>query len=203
MTMFPLMPNCRLALFCWAALFASLTPLAQADRADRSKPLNVSANAQNGNLETGESIFEGNFLATQGSMTMRADRAVIRRDKDGNILATATGMPVTYREKRENSLDYINAAANRVEYDGRTGGLRLIGQARITSSDGEVKGDLITYNSETGAYQVQSDGKVTGDVKDVVRAVILPRPAKEAPVAPPPAAAPLKTDTSLPATPPK
>jgi lipopolysaccharide export system protein LptA len=169
---------------------------AWADRADRAKPLNLSANAYSGNLEVGESTWEGNFVAEQGSMLIRADRATLKRDKDGNISVIALGAPVTYREKREKSDDVINAFADRVEYDERTGTIKLINQARISSSDGELKGDVINYNSLTGAYQVQS-GSQAGDATKRVRAVILPRSADKGrePSAP---VAPLKVDPTPP-----
>jgi lipopolysaccharide export system protein LptA len=169
---------------------------AHAERADRAKPLNISANSQSGNLETGESTFEGAFVATQGTMTMRADRAVIRRDKEGNISASAVGAPVSYREKRDNSEDFINATAQRVEYDERTATLKLIGQARISSADGELKGEQITYNLDSGAFQVQSGNRTTPDTREGVRAVILPRASREAPRAEG-AASTLRPSTSL------
>jgi lipopolysaccharide export system protein LptA len=180
---------------------------AWADRADRAKPLNLSANAYSGNLEVGESTWDGNFVAEQGSMLIRADRATIRRDKDGSISVVATGGPVNYREKRENSEDYINAFAERVEYDERAGTIKLINQARIQSSDGELRGDVILYNSLTGAYQVQSGGK-SGDATNRVRAVILPRAqaaerARESAAAPPAALKVDPTPPSVPAAPAK
>lgn len=169
-----------------------------ADRADRAKPLNLSANAYSGNLEVGESTWEGNFVAEQGSLLIRADRATIRRDKDGNITVIATGAPVTYREKRENSDDYINASAVRVEYDERAGSIKLMTQARISSADGELKGDVIHYNSLTGAYQVLSDGNKATDAASRVRAVILPRPSKIEKPADVTPGAPLKVDPNPP-----
>jgi lipopolysaccharide export system protein LptA len=158
-----------------ALSFSLLASAAHAERADRRKPLNITANQQTGNLDSGESVFEGNFVAAQGSMLMRADRATIRRDKEGYLTAWATGKPVTYREKRERVEDFINAQAERVDYDERAGTVKLTGKARITSQEGEIIGEVITYNLNSGAYQVAAGGSVATDQGPRVRAVILPK----------------------------
>jgi lipopolysaccharide export system protein LptA len=66
-----------------------------------------------------ESVFEGNVTLTQGSMSLRADRVVVRQDAGGFNYAFAYGKPAYFRQKREGLDEYVEGFAERMEYDGK------------------------------------------------------------------------------------
>lgn len=178
----------RIAIALAAAL---LTTATIAEKADRSKPMNVSAKRTDGNIESGDGVLDGDVRVQQGTMQIRADKAIIKTDPEGYRALQLLGKPVNYKEKREKGEGFIEAFAARVDYNEKTSLLKLTGSARITSPDGELKGETITYNVDTGAYQVEA---ASSDPNARVTGVILPRnkATPDAAASPP---AQLKTDS--------
>jgi lipopolysaccharide export system protein LptA len=153
-----------------------------AERADRDKPINIEADRVTVDDAKQIATFEGNVRLTQGSLTIRADKVVVRQDQSGFDHATAWGAPANFRQKRDNSDEYIEGWGERMEYDGRNEQLELFNQARVRRGQDEVRGNYISYNSVTEFFQARSakssGGGASGDSR--VRAVIQPKP-KEPP----------------------
>lgn len=55
---------------------------AQAERADRTKPINLESDRMQVDDVKRTSVFEGNVLMTQGTLSIRADKITVRQDKD-------------------------------------------------------------------------------------------------------------------------
>jgi lipopolysaccharide export system protein LptA len=156
-----------------------------AEIADREKPINVNADELTSNNEIQESTFKGNVVLTQGTLRIAADRVVIREDAEGYRYAVAYGAPVTFRQKRDKSDDVIEGWAERAEYDNKNEVLKLFNKARIKSSQGDLSGDFITYNTAREIFQVT--GATPGSTNPApgrVKMTIEPKPksatAKEA-----------------------
>ncbi len=127
---------------------------AAAELADREKPINVSADELTANNEIQESVFKGNVVLTQGTLRITADRVVIKEDKEGYRYAVAHGEPATFRQKRDKVDDYIEGWAERAEYDNRNEVMKLFNKARIKSSQGDLTGDYISYNTARELFEV-------------------------------------------------
>jgi lipopolysaccharide export system protein LptA len=163
----------RIALL--AALLA-LAGAAAAELADRDKPINVSADELTANNEIQESVFKGNVVLTQGTLRIAADRVVIREDKDGYRFAVAYGAPVQFRQKRDKADDYIEGWAERAEYDNKSEVMKLFNKARIKSSQGDLAGDFISYNTARELFQVSgAKPGATNPVPGRVKMTIEPR----------------------------
>ena len=83
---------------------AALTP-AQAEKADRSKPLTIEAD-QPGSVDLLKQlvIFNGNVVVAQGTLAIRAERVEVRERPDGHRSATALGSaakPAAFKQKRD------------------------------------------------------------------------------------------------------
>src|SRR5688572_5986576 len=100
----------------FVVLVAAQPALAQRD--DKKQPINYSANTGDVNYQTKVGNLSGNVIITQGTMTIRADKIVFRQNADGSISATATGNPLTFRQKRDGVDEYFEGFAQRAEYDG-------------------------------------------------------------------------------------
>ena len=54
-----------------------------AEKADRDKPTQVEANRMSADDTRRMNIFEGNVVVTKGTITLRAERLVVRQDAEG------------------------------------------------------------------------------------------------------------------------
>jgi lipopolysaccharide export system protein LptA len=168
-----------------AALCGSLLSMpAHAEKADRDKPINLEADTVTLDDIKKISVYQGNVILSQGTLMLRADRVQVTQNAEGLDKVSATGRPVTFRQKAEGSDEYIEGFANRLEYNGVSSQLELIGQARLRRGSDELRGEQISYNAETQFYKVsgQPDAQTPAGR---VRAVIRPKPRADQPEAKP------------------
>ncbi len=191
---FPLLALC-------AALMGA-APGANAEKADRSKPLTIEAD-QPGTVDLQKQIvvFGGNVVLAQGTMAIRAERLEVRERPDGHRAATALGagaQQASFRQKRDGVDETIEGRADRIEYDSRGDVVRFVGNAQVRRLRGatpadEISGSAITYDNGNETFSVQGAastagaGSAAGASGGRVRVVITPRP--EPAVAPPATAA--------------
>lgn len=152
---------CNLKYFPLFILLAmmSITP-ASAEKADRSKPVDLSADKAeyDGLNKTG--LYEGNVILMQGSIRIQADKVVVKADKYGTTFATASGSPVSFKQKLDGSNDYIEGYGERLEFDTKSDTVQLIERAFIKRGQDELRGNYISYNSRTEVFRV--DGRTSG-----------------------------------------
>jgi lipopolysaccharide export system protein LptA len=139
-----------------------------AEQADRTKPIDVEANVATVDDKNNRiRILEGNVILTQGTMRLTAERVVIKEDDAGFTTAQIFGGPkaqVAFRQKRDNSADFMEGSADRAEFDDQADTLKLLSNARLKSGGDELKGEYIFYNSATGEMQARN---VLPDAKGV------------------------------------
>ncbi|HJV95671.1 MAG TPA: lipopolysaccharide transport periplasmic protein LptA [Albitalea sp.] len=201
-----------LAALAAAALALLLGGAAQAEKADRAKPLSVAADRQ-GTLDLLKQVvvFGGNVIITKGTIVIKADRVEVREMPDGYRAAVAigsAGRPATFRQKRDGVDEYIDGQADRLEYDERGDVIRFVNNAVVRRLHGatigdEITGQLITYDNTTEVFSV-SGGTAGGPAASGggrVRAVLTPREgtpaAAAAALAASQAAPPLKASPAL------
>lgn len=188
MTRFSL-PNPPRWLLLWA--LAAVAP-AQADKADRTQPIVVEADRPGTlDLQRQVVVFNGNVQISQGTMQIFADRIDVRELPGGHRAAVALGVPgkpAGYRQKRDGLDETVEGKADRIEYDGKTGQLRLAGNATVRRLRGgavadEITGALITWDDDAELFSVAGSDPVAANPSGRVRAVLTPRP-EPAPSAP-------------------
>jgi len=147
-----------------------------AERADRDKPVHLESdraivkNTGLSNNKNRVSVFTGNVLMTQGTMTIRSDKMEIEEDENGFQYFIAYGNLVRYRQKSEGKDEYVEGWGRRMKYDSRTDKVEFFKQARLKRGADETHGEYISYNSTTEFFQV-NNGTNTNS-KNRVRAVI-------------------------------
>ncbi len=181
-------PRRVLAAFAAAAWLALAGLPAQAERADRSKPMVIEAD-QTGTLDLQKQtlVASGNVVVSKGTMVIRAARIEVRQTPAGYDIATAygaPGKPATFRQKREGVDEYVTGEADRLEYDGAKDTVRFVGDAAVRRLRGaaladEITGNLITYDSITEVFSV-SGGSASNANNGRVRAVLTPREGSQA-----------------------
>ena len=219
------MAGLRAALLLSCALPALVVGPAAAEKADREKPINFSAEQPaEVDFEKRIGTLRGNVVITQGTMTIRADRIDFKQNADNSLSATAFGNPVSFRQKKDDSDEYYEGYAQRAVYDGQKQLLELFERALLKQGNDEIRSNYVSYNSATGIFKAEGrpDAPGTEGPGDRVRGVFQPRTdspltpkgegkegaakdgkapaAKDGKSPPPKAAAPLKLtpDPSLP-----
>ncbi|MEO8738962.1 MAG: lipopolysaccharide transport periplasmic protein LptA [Casimicrobiaceae bacterium] len=151
-------PSRARIVFC-AALLAPLLAAApaQAERADRDKPIFYQGDTGGANLGSKDGELAGSVVITQGTLTIHADRITFRQNADNSLSATAYGNPVTFREKRDGMDEYYEGFAQRIVYDGAKRFLELFDRALLKKSNDEIRSNYITY--DVGADVFKAEGR--------------------------------------------
>jgi lipopolysaccharide export system protein LptA len=133
---------------------------ARAEKSDQGKPTQIEANKMSSDETRRLTIFEGNVLLTKGTMTVRADRIVVRQDAEGYQYATATGSPVRFRQrldpKEGQEAVWMDGEALRIEVDDKKQTIELHEKARVTRGGDEVQGALIFVDQRSDFYSVSA-----------------------------------------------
>lgn len=184
-------------------LLATWCAWAQAENADRDKPIHLESDTVVIDDAKQTSVFEGKVELTQGTMLIRADKIVLTQDKLGNKHCTATGNLASFRQKQEGTDEYMEGYGERIEYDTRTETVDFFVRARVKREQDDVQGDHITYSTRTETFQVSGNPAYAQDPeKGRVHAVIQPK-SKENDGAHVRQGAPLTIQTSPTLSPPK
>lgn len=173
---------------CCAIAAALVAGPASAEKADKEKPTHVEAGRMTADDARRVSVFEGNVVFTKGTLSVRADRIVVRQDANGFQHATATGNPVRFRQRTEAKDGqpgvWIEGEALRVEIDDRDEKVEMHDQARVTRDQDVVRGDYILYDQRTDFLNVSGSKNAAepGRVQVVIQppaAVKPPAPAEQ------------------------
>ncbi len=175
---------------CFAVLgFAALVafaPGAQAEKADKDKPINYSADSGDVNYQTKVGTLSGNVIVTQGTLTIHAAKIVIRQNPDNSMSVSAFGNPVTFRQKRDGVDEYFDGFAQHAEYDGSKEFLELFDRAILRRGQDEIRSNYISYNVATEVFKAEGrpgspTAPLEGNPGARVRGVFQPKAAESAP----------------------
>lgn len=162
--------------FLVSLLIGAAATSVNAEKADRQKPINITSDRGSEDHTKQEAIFEGNVVLTQGTLRVDANRIVIKRDKEGFDYASAFGNPAKFRQKRDDSDEYVEGVGQRIEYNGKTDIVQLFEKAKLNRGKDELSSNYIQYNSRTETYQAFNPGqKSTSETGERVKAVIQPK----------------------------
>lgn len=155
-----------------------------AEKADRSKPVNLEADTVTLDDIKKISVYQGNVILSQGTLTLHADRVQVTQNANGIDKISASGRPAAFRQKVDGREEFIEGFSERIEFDSANSQLELIGQAQLKRGGDELRGAQISYNSNTEFYKVvgQPDAKTPSGR---VRAVIRPKASIEQPASRP------------------
>ena len=166
------MPLWRILAMAWLAM-ACVS--ANAERADRDQPVNVEADSVDIDDQKQEAVFLGNVVLTQGTLTLKADRIVVKQSESGFQSGVAYGKPAFFRQKREGIDDFIEGQAERLIYDGEAEKVELFNNAKLKRGGDEIRGNYISYNALTEYFEVKGSDSESGGPRGRVRAIIQPK----------------------------
>jgi lipopolysaccharide export system protein LptA len=172
-------------------------PMAQAEKADRTKPMNIEADAMRYDDLKQTSVFTGNVVVTKGTIVIRGTRIDVRQDPDGyqyGVVTAAPGKLAYYKQKRDAGTDeWIEGESEVIEYDSRADNVKFIRRAVMRRLYGatvndESSGPLIVYDQSNDTFTVNGsslppNAGVAAPQGGRVRAILTPKAAASAPAA--------------------
>ena len=148
---------------------AASMPAAWASKADRTQPIDVSANEKVTDYKNGTSIYTGNVIINQGSLHATGNKATLYV-KDGQLVrAVLEGNPATFQEQDDKG-QLVKGDANNANYLAQEQKVILTGNAHLFRQGDTLDSQQITYDMK--AEVVQAGGKTGGER---VHVVIQPR----------------------------
>lgn len=142
-----------------AASLVLAASVASARQSDRNQPMDLEGDQMTCALgESGECTYTGAVLITQGTMNVRAAKAVIQRAGGDPSRALLSG-GVTLRQQLDDGTP-LTATASNVDYNLRTETVVFTGNVQISQPRGTLNGARVVYNMKTGS--VESGGQQGG-----------------------------------------
>ncbi len=187
----------RIPLISLTASLALLVLPASAEKADREKPMALTAdNGGEVSLEDNNGELVGNVIISQGTLRLSADRVKWQLPPDGfyRFFAFSTGdRQVEFRQGRDVPGETVVGLADRIEYDTKADSVRLIGHAVMRMLRGalvvkEATSAVLIYDKRSETFRFES-GETATQTGGRTRLMILPRDAGAASAAAPGTAA--------------
>ena len=172
--------------------------MASAEKADSAKPMNIEADALRHDDLKQISVFTGNVVVTKGTIILRGAQLEVRQDAQGyqfGVMTAEPGKRAFFRQKRDTAPgapdEFVEGEGEVIDYAGRADIVKFIRRAELRRYMGgtladQLNGDLIVYNNLTGIFTVDGNpaNASAANPGGRVRAILAPRNAASAPVAP-------------------
>ena len=144
--------------------------IANAENADRDKPVFLESDSAKWNEETQKSTYRGNVVVTQGTMLLTGDLLIVT--SKNNIINTMemTGKKATYKQKTASG-KIINGEAKKIQYYLENSKIIFLNQAILVQSNNIVKSNKIIYEAD-------SENIIAGDKEGKSRVKMTLEPKK-------------------------
>ncbi|PLY16523.1 MAG: lipopolysaccharide transport periplasmic protein LptA [Sedimenticola sp.] len=149
-------------------LFAALLLLnttAFALESDKDQPIGIEADSVEIDDGTGQSIYKGNVILTQGSIRITASSITVTQTNGVTSKVVANGNPVTFKQDGDQGSGTIKGKAKQAEYLANSDTLFLIGDAELTQGKDSFKSDRITYDRAKAVVKAGASAKGKERVK--------------------------------------
>ncbi|MEJ5031837.1 lipopolysaccharide transport periplasmic protein LptA [Comamonas sp. MYb21] len=169
--------------------------LSHAERADRTKPMNIEADDGRHDELKQTSVFTGNVVVTKGTIIIRGAQLTVSQDRDGfqhGVVTAAPGKLAFFRQKRDSAPgapdEFVEGEGEVITYNGRDDTVHFerrgeLRRYRETTLTDQVSGPLIVYNNLSDTFtvsgqkgaQAAADPKPGAPKKDRVRVILTPK----------------------------
>jgi len=180
----------------FALALAGLASVVHAEKADRTKPMNIEADSMRYDDLKQTSVFTGNVVVNKGTIIIRGDRIDVRQDPEGyqyGMVTAAPGKLAYYKQKRDAGPDeWIEGESEVIEYDSRADNVKFIRRAVMrrligATPNDESSGPLIVYDQSNDTFTVNGSSVPpnagVASQGGRVKAILTPKAAPTAPAA--------------------
>ncbi|MEN5179767.1 lipopolysaccharide transport periplasmic protein LptA [Comamonas odontotermitis] len=160
------------------AAVLALPLLSHAERADRTKPMNIEADNGTHDELKQTSVFTGNVVVTKGTIIIRGAQLTVSQDRDGyqhGVVTAAPGKLAFFRQKRDTApgapSEFVEGEGEVITYNGRDDTVHFerrgeLRRYRETTLTDQVSGSVIVYNNLTDTFTVNGQkGEQTAETK--------------------------------------
>lgn len=176
-----------------ATALAAVAGIAQAEKADSAKPMNIEADALRHDELKQTSVFTGNVVMTKGTIVLRGAQLDVRQDAAGyqyGVVTAEPGKRAFFRQKRDTVPgqpdEFVEGEGEVIEYDGKADLVKFIRRGELRRYRGsqlsdEITGSIIVYNNLTDVFTVDGQKTSGGQPSSTsgqggrVRAVLAPK----------------------------
>ena len=152
-------PADRSAFAAACLLLALVAAPAGAKSTDRQQPMDIKADSSSALLEDDAvSTLDGNVEITQGTLKVQSDHAEIHQSGGEIHQVVLTGDPARLHQVADNG-EPTNATAKRIVYTVSKEVMVLTGGVVITQPRGNMRGETVTYDINTGRLNGGGDGQ--------------------------------------------
>ncbi|WP_051144998.1 lipopolysaccharide transport periplasmic protein LptA [Thiomicrorhabdus sp. Kp2] len=124
---------------------------------DEQQPVNISANSLLASEKTGKSVYKGNVIITQGSLTLKGETVNITHPKNQLTTVVANGNPATFKRFSQIDQAWLKGKAQKIEYNALNKTVLLIGNAVVEQPGKHViSGPKLFYDIAKQTLQAQS-----------------------------------------------
>jgi lipopolysaccharide export system protein LptA len=176
-----------------ATALVAFAGMAQAEKADSTKPMNIEADALRHDELKQTSVFTGNVVMTKGTIVLRGAQLDVRQDPEGyqyGVVTAEAGKRAFFRQKRDTvpgqPEEFVEGEGEVIEYDGKADLVKFIRRGELRRYRGgqlsdEITGSINVYNNLTDVFTVDGQKTSGGQPSSTagqggrVRAVLAPK----------------------------
>ena len=127
---------------------------------DQQQPINVEANKASFNQKTGVAIYEGNVIATQGTIRIVAEHLTIQTDAATNAFESlhAVGTPSEFSQIMDAQGTELRATGDTLDYSVALGELEVHKNGFLKRGENEISADYIHYYIQTDEFNAENRG---------------------------------------------
>mgnify|MGYP000253506870 CR=1 FL=1 len=129
-----------------ASLALTLSSAALALPEDSDKPIDVDASSATFDDATGTTVLTGAVNVVQGTMTIKASKMVIHRNKQGDVTKmVATGKPAFFTQQQQKGQPHSKAWGAQMLYSIANQTVTITGNARVEQLHDKINSEKIVY----------------------------------------------------------
>ncbi len=141
-----------------ALLGSVMATSAWAKSSDRNQDMTIDAGQQSGSFEgNGKTVLSGGVTVKQGTLEINSAAGEVFMNNGEINRAVFTGKQVKLRQQMDDGT-WMDATADRVEYDMKTEIITFIGNYTVSSPRGSNRGQKMVYNTRSGNMESGGDG---------------------------------------------
>ena len=130
--------------------------MARAD--DRTKPININADASEYDERAGTQVLSGNVEISQGSMVIKADRIVVELRNNALYRISGSGNPIRFQQITDND-ELMRGQSNEISYNTQTSEITFKGNAEFERPGQKFTGHTISYNMAELTFRAAGNQK--------------------------------------------
>jgi lipopolysaccharide export system protein LptA len=159
----------------------SLQTAQAANVASKDEPIAIEADRMQYDNRKQTNVFIGNVVLSQGNFEIRADKILMRQDKNGTQYATATGSPARFKHAMVGRPGVVEGSGKELRYNDSSQELQILNGATLRRVQGskadEVHGAKIVYRADRDSFVVEGGnrGRSQKNPGGRVRVVIQPK----------------------------